>query len=362
MKTFKESITEGKGKGSMKGDQMESVIVNAFNGNEEYDTNEIDSAKLVGKRIKRVLVQKGVKGKAEKLDKGYPVSKRWMDLAKKHHPKPSTMTKTYSKTDFTIGKDRISLKSGNVAQITSGNVVDGLGIFITALEKSGTKVPKSIINSVKKDMADVVSTGSGKIPMSLTRLRQTGNKKNKEIDKIRVKLKSLNVEMKSLLSDNKKLNREFAREAMSGMEKFGPKSRASATHFLATTFDGTKVQYHSIGDNSYVDSIASRMNLDFSFKTGSIKGTEDPKTGDKSYRFLSTLRLGLSNIMETQEYLESNVLTENKAADLMKKAVAKVKDLFSSALRWASSSISNMLYFLGMTPQVKYKDDISFFV
>ena len=94
--------------------------------------------------------------------------------------------------------------------------------------------------------------------------------------------KIMMTKMNELFKSNHKFKLEFAREAMSGNQKFGKKSNAAASHILVSSFNGEKVSFHNIDDDSYVNKVVEKMNLSVRFKSASQK-KQKVKTGKYHY-------------------------------------------------------------------------------
>ena len=102
----------------------------------------IDNSDEVGKKIVDSLK---LSGKAAFPQNAYPASKKWNS----YFPggaKGSTLT---PKTDFVIGKDKISLKTGD-AQLMSGGRNEATATFYVAAEQSGTQLDKTVQELGKK--------------------------------------------------------------------------------------------------------------------------------------------------------------------------------------------------------------------
>ena len=79
---------------------------------------------------------------------------------------------------------------------------------------------------------------------------------------------------------------------MSGYEKYGKNNDAAAEWMLVSTHDGSKVQVHSVDDDSYCQKIVDKMKLQARFKTSqrtlaSKKSKTNPygKTGEYNWWF-----------------------------------------------------------------------------
>ena len=115
---------------------MEHVIVSAAGG-PNFTSTKIANSDEVGKKIVTDLDLSGM-GKFPK--NAYPASSRWN---KYFTPKAKGSTLT-PKTDFLIGDRRISLKTGDAAQLMSGESKEASATFFTAVEESGMKNDKMV--------------------------------------------------------------------------------------------------------------------------------------------------------------------------------------------------------------------------
>ena len=114
-------------------------------------------------------------------------------------------------------------------------------------------------------------------------------------------------ELGNLFNQSKEFKIEFAREAMSGYEKFGKSSPASADLMLVSSEDGGRVEIHDVNDDSYCEKIATAMKLQARFKTSSrkIKGV---KTGE--YNYWSVVSLIVNSMSEELDTNEKETLVE----------------------------------------------------
>ena len=86
-------------------------------------------------------------------------------------------------------------------------------------------------------------------------------------------------ELGKLFNESESFKVEFAKEAMSGYEKFGKNSPASADLMLVATADGGKTVIQDVNDDAYCLKIANAMRLQARFKTSSRK-VKGVKTGE----------------------------------------------------------------------------------
>lgn len=193
------------------------------------------------------------------------------------------------KTDIIIGDKRLSLKIG-MAQLMSGGKAEATATLYSALDKS--MIGQSTqVNRVTNIFEDFVTSSicSGKIrPMiksGRNKLVNQGERAHKEL------MRELGV----LFEENEKFKIEFAREAMSGIMKFGENSNASAEFVVSTNHNGLDTNVISVHDDEYCKKIADIMKLQARFKT-SGRVLMGEKTGE--YNFWSVVSLIVDSTMK----------------------------------------------------------------
>jgi Tfp pilus assembly protein PilV len=191
---------------------------------------------------------------------------------------------TTPKTDVILGNKKISVKAGN-SQLMSGGKNESLATFYAAAKKVPgilkTKEAQDVIKTFEK-FVEGGYTKAGSVEKELTSGK---NKVLKDGDKAHKEMKT---KLQDLFNKSPKFKIAFAKEAMSGYEKFGPKSPASADYVLSVDSGFGSPKLHSTQNDSYAAKIADQMNLTVRFKSTSQKiGGE--KTG--KYRFWSVVSL-----------------------------------------------------------------------
>ena len=254
------------------------------------------------------------------------------------------------KTDILVGSRRFSLKIGK-AQLMSGSKAEALATFASAMEVIDLSSDPNV-----QQIYDMIENFSGS--------RITHGKVAKVLaageDKVLAEFDSLHqkakVKLREVINSNDAFAMEFAREAMSGIRKFGAEAEATAEFMLVSSKDGNKVSIHSIYDDAYVLKIAKRMKMDCSFKTGSVT-RGGGKTGE--YRYFSTVRSSVDALSEalgmTGQLVEFKVIA--KALTAFKSWVGSV---WNRAVAYAKSSFKNTLKFLELTPDIKVNNKIDF--
>ena len=181
--------------------------------------------------------------------------------------------------------------------------------------------------------------------------------------------------------ENKEFKYNFVYEAMTGEYKFAPDKDAKADHFLVAKFNGS-AELKGPELEGYVSDILSQVNPSVKFKTtslkdqkikdtvtGAIKRKSNMKISGKTgfYKFWSVVGLGYNAMKEEIEEAENQfLLTEELTTESffakVKKAFNKFKGLLkrlaSAAYNFIKSSAKNMMEFLGLEPEIKFKNEI----
>ena len=257
-------------------------------------------------------------------------------------------TDTTPKTDILIGNKRLSLKIG-VAQLMSGGQAESSATFYAALKSAPKLAKTSQFQKVQQ-----IFEGFVKSTLAPGQLRPIIKKGDNPVVNAAEKVhKSCMKELGNLFETSSDFKIAFAREAMSGYEKYGKNSNSAAEFMVAASKDGRSVSIHSVDDDKYCASIANKMKLSARFKTSSRKvGGE--KTGE--YNFWSVVAL----IVDAMSASESESLTEG-ILDVIKR---KVKSIYSAivsrVLKFIQTGVTKMMKFLGATPEVRVNKNIKF--
>lgn len=327
-----------------RGEEMEEFIVAAVNGDKE-PKSKFGIPSGAGKNVAKFLKSKGVKGKGKVLGADtIDVTPEWSSYWPGGSVPGSTKT---PKTDFVIGNNKISLKSGSAAQLMSGGRNESIATFYTAL--------KSVEGMQKKIVDKLTDMFEGLAPASVAGSelgKEIKKGKDKAVMKANAAHKELMGELKDIFAKNKKFSNAFAYEAMSGDVKFGKKSPGSCTHFLTTTFDGKKAHLAKVSDSNYVQKIADQMKVSVRFKSSSQK-VGGKKTG--KYKYWSAVGLIVDKLEEEMKPIEGQILHEG-VLDKLKSIYSKVKDfivnLFKKIMEYVSKGFKNLIDFLDIEPQV----------
>lgn len=227
-----------------------------------------------------------------------------------------------SKSDVIIGDARISVKAGP-SQLMSGAKEETKATFFAALKKCPELKDSEEVQNILKQIEKFAKSGKtqGNIRQALQRGDDSAllkaNKANKEA------MKSL----EQLFETNQKFAIEFAKEAMSGAQKFGKDSPSCAEYILSVDSNYDNAKLHVVSNNAFAKKIAGQMKVDVRFKTGSIK-SKGEKTGWYGYFTVLGLQLDPKNIKED--------------------IVDSVKNFFSNTWGKIKSSITSLIdFFIG---------------
>lgn len=350
MKSFSQyhlSLNEARSRG----EAMEEVIVAAVNGKPMSDEKWGINAEA-GKRVAKFLKNNSVTGKAKVLGaETIDVSKKWSEYWGGSVP---AGTKT-PKTDFIVGSAKISLKSGDAAQLMSGGKNESVATFYTALEKTQSDMPDKMVKKLKGMFEGLApsSVAAGDLRAVIK------SKKDEVVNKANAAHKALMGELRSIFEENEKFRDAFAYEAMSGEVKFG-KNDGTCTHFLVTEFDGSKSSLHSVKDKKYVSKIAEQMKVSVRFKTTSVKTKSSGKTGE--YRYWSVVGLIIDKMQEDVDVMlqGKSELNENVITDFFRKVKDKIVEFFMRAIEYVRKGIRNLFEFLEVEPDVSFNNNIRF--
>jgi len=130
--------------------------------------------------------------------------------------------------------------------------------------------------------------------------------------------KEMSSKLEDLFNKSPEFKIAFAQEAMSGYEKFGSNSDASADYVLSVSPDLSSPKLHSTQNSGYAAKIADQMKLTVRFKSSSEK-LKGEKTG--RYRFWSVVSL-----ISDPTKLKEGVM------DTIKSYIYKVKDYIDNGV------------------------------
>ena len=265
-------------------------------------------------------------------------------------------TDTTPKTDILIGKQRLSLKIG-LAQLMSGGQAESMATFYAALNSTPKlkkdpqfiKVQKIFDSFVKSTLA----------PGKLRPIIKKGD--NPVVNAAEKAHKQCMKELGLLFEKSPEFQIAFAREAMSGYEKYGKGSNSAAEFMVVASKDGKKVSIHTVDDDGYCTKIAGKMKLQARFKTSGqtlkvavTKANPKGKTGKYNYWSVVSLIVNAMSASE-KEALEEGILDviKTKVKGIYFKIVSKVQNFIKAG-------ITNLMGFLGAKPSISVKKEINF--
>ena len=254
---------------------------------------------------------------------------------------------TTPKTDILIGNKRLSLKIG-LAQLMSGGQAESMATFYAALNSTPELKKEPQFQKVNQVFESFVK--STLAPSQLRPIIKKGN--NPVVNAAETAHKDCMRELGILFEQSEEFKIAFAREAMSGYEKYGSKSNSAAEFMVVATHDGSNVSIHSIDDDAYCEKIANKMRLQARFKTSSRK-LKGVKTGE--YNFWSVVSL-IVDAMETKnESLDEGFLDrmKEKVKSIASKVIGGVKNFLTK-------KVSNLFKFLSAIPSISVSKRINF--
>lgn len=350
IKSFKEYQTHLQ-EGRSRGEAMEDVIIAAVNGKPKGD-DKFGLDAEAGVKVADFLKKQGISGKGQVL--GADTLEVTNDWSKWWDGKVPSSTKT-PKTDFKVGAAKISLKSGDAAQLMSGGRNESVATFYAAMEKT-SNLDEQIGNKLKTMFEDLAPSSVAAADLK-TVIKQ---KSDEVVNKANAAHKSLMNELRSIFDSNTEFRNAFAYEAMSGETKFGGND-GTCTHFLVSSFDGTQNALHSVKDTKYVSKIAGQMKVSVRFKTTSVKktvGGKKQKTGE--YRYWSVIGLIIDKMQEDINNMQGEMLTEGIIGDFFKRVWNKIKTFFLQAVKYVKKGIKETFDFLEVSPIIKLNNNIRF--
>lgn len=374
MKGFKEFLTEKKNDPSIPGgaDYEAAIVVGYYNIQKlplpplsEIQVSEKDYSKIIksqelkkgGERIAESILKKvGKNKKATQLGRAsFPITEEWKEGGGRDNT---------PKTDLLIGKSKISLKIGP-SQLMSGAKGESTSTFLAALKDNPDIRNSKEIKEILKGFENFVVSGFTKQGNVEDYTKKTGKFYNQDaiIAEGDRNHKIIVEKLRTLFEKHRGIKIAFAREAMSGIHKFGEKSNGSANYFLVGDSTGQSISYHDIKDENYIERVADSMNVSLRFKSNSVKRS-GVKTG--AYRYYSVITLALRKLNESMENFEkdySRMLNETKMHPVLlrENLFAKAWDdfkkfltnLLEDVMAWIVEKTNNILDFFEIEPEIE---------
>jgi len=252
---------------------------------------------------------------------------------------------TTPKTDILIGNKRLSLKIG-LAQLMSGGKAESTATFYAAL-----KTAPELTNDPQLQKVGDIFESFVKNTLAPTQLRPIiKSGENPIVNAAEIAHKDCMRELGALFETSSAFKVAFAREAMSGYEKYGKSNNSAAEFMVVASHDGNTVSIHSVDDDAYCEKIANSMRLQARFKTSSRK-LKGVKTGE--YNFWSVVSL----IVDAMGASSVNEGIFDVVKGKLKKIGLKI---LNSIKLFLSKKVSNVFKFLGAEPEIKVTTKVNF--
>lgn len=284
------------------------------------------------------------------------------------------------KTDLISANNklRLSAKKG-AAQLMSAEKKEAKATVLAAARTAKidsvaiTNLMKLINNFATATKTDKLNTGELKKANPKELKSKINIEAKKVIDKAEKVQKQLEVELNKLFASNPTFKLAFAYEAMTGHEKFSD-IRGEANYVIAFNNSFTDVKLEDISKLSspMVKTIASKCDVRVAFKSSSYK-IQGEKAG---YRFFSSLRLGLDDLLskeqQLKEALEKENLNEDSVMDKIKQFFNYLYNKFNQLVDYISNGLEKLkeliqqgldavLDFLGIEMDTEFNNDIDFY-
>jgi hypothetical protein len=351
MGKFKEELLKEQARS--KGEEMEQVIVDAWNGVPHPQNPKYDIPEDAGARIVEKLRAQGVTGDARVIGQdNVDVTKKWSSFWNPSKVPASTKT---PKADFLIGNYQISLKSGDAAQLMSGGKNESVATFYSAVEKLENSLD-SELQELSKAFENLASSSIAKGDLR----SEIKKAEDKLVTKANTAHKKIMGKLEKQFNKNPEFAYYFALEAMTGNDKFGD-SVARATHFLTVSFDGKQANLHDANERKYVMSIANQMKPSVRFKTTSIKKKKDGKqTKTGEYRYWSVVGLIVNKLVEEVDNHSGVYLSENVLRNIVNKVKQALFDAIRKLIAFIKGSWKKFLEFMDVEVDISVNDKVKF--
>ena len=257
-------------------------------------------------------------------------------------------TDTTPKTDILIGNKRLSLKIG-MAQLMSGGKSESTATFYAALKATPSLKKSKEFQQANKTFESFVT--STLAPGKLRPIIKKGD--NPVVNAAEKAHKDCMRDLGALFEKSEKFKIAFAREAMSGYEKYGSGSNSAAEFMVVANHAGTSVSIQRVDDDKYCKKIANAMKLQARFKT-SGRVVKKQKTGE--YNFWSVVSLIVDSMAQKEEVTFSEGILDT----IKNKVKGFFSGIYQKAKDYIQSGVSKLMKFLGAEPDVQVKRFIKF--
>ena len=322
---IEDRIDEAKEKAS----QVEQAIVDVWNNN----TPKYDDLVQIGANIAESLIKEHgfiPGGGAKRIGGGSGAS----DSVTKEWKKYGGSNKT-PKTDLTVNGVRISLKQSGGSQLMSGAKEETRATFHAAISKLHMD-GSPVINRIEEFLQGFIKEKSDQ---TVTQAREGGKIKPLILTTDMVH-KEFQDYLRKYFETDQTFKQAVIHEAMSGLVKFGDKSKSRATHLLKfQAGSGLDNEFLRIDDANTVSMLSQKTKVGIRFKS----------TGKTIHNIYSTMRLDIND--ELQRLVdEHEYLTEGIIGDIGKKIKNFFRKVWNKIKVWLAKSMNNVLEFLGFEP------------
>lgn len=293
--------------------QLEREIVKGMNNEQIFDEYV--------QEIVEYLRSIGVEGNAKHIGfKRYSVSPEWSE----YNPK-----KSLPKTDIIIGDKRISIKSKDSFQIMDANKNELLALFYCSSNNTDiikSRMSKNIIDTFQKLIYNQTASGTVGKTKKIDPVLQEAEVMHKELQK----------QLEIMFTNNVLFKKNFIKEVLTGLYKFGPQSEASSTHILILS--PNEIVFSPI-DDKIINMFANKINIHITFSSRGVRGLG----ASGKYRYWSVVRMIVEHLFENKLMYANGQLNE--------KSIVYIRNIINYILS-LFTSIENILQFLEIEPEI----------
>jgi hypothetical protein len=317
---------------------MESVIVALVN-NEKVPYPELEKD---GRLAVDFLTNKGITGKATHLGSGASsITSDWKNWGG---------TDNTPKSDFKIGKYRVSLKKTGGSQLMSAKKGEARATcyagFKTAHIDSGP-----VVDMIEKYLDKMIE---GKSAENISQQKKSGTVTQDILDADKMH-KLFQTELRKELSDNTVLKQAIVHEAMTGDQKFGGGSDARAEFIFVYDPSGKNMSWNHTDDPAFIAKKTGKARIAIGWK--SVSSTT--KKSGKVYSYFSSFRLTEEiNNHINQEFAKYNgrLITEGILSTITDRIKNWFNNVWKRIKEWLLQSFDNILIFFDLVPDVEMSE------
>jgi hypothetical protein len=254
------------------------------------------------------------------------------------------------KTDFYIGKYRISLKKQGGSQLMSATKGEATATCYAAIEASGMS-SSPIVGEMEKYLDKFIK---GKNPLNITQQKKTGTAGQDVIDADKMH-KDFQKSIRKLFNSDPNFKNAMVFEAMTGDRKFGTSSNGRAGWVLVFDPTGVDMSWDSVDDPAFVNRKSSKTKVSIGWK--SVSSTS--KKAGKMYSYYSSFRLleGIQKkIDEEYSKYDGELLTEGIISKITDKIKNWFRNVWNRVSQWLLKSMENVLTFFNLVPDANMSD------